>query len=431
MIEEIKNNLDTEVLMIKELFKLEQLIPTASNDEKRMIPRVIESVQKRLKILNNSTGDLIKAASLATKLPGKETKLEIEKIEFNNSGAKVAVRSRDKDRYLKELDLSEELIRRMKRRATIIEERDGEFKSANFFAKISNNLFLKTSNKLLDKGYFKNMNIDLRKGNILVLTATYISMMLFSILIAVLSGFGLAAFFFFFKATITSPFIAFNDGEVFRRIGISVAIFFGVPLLTFAGFYFYPGTERKSLTRRIESELPFVVIHMGSISGSGIEPTQIFKIVGLHRDYKYTKVEIRKLINQVNVYGYDLITALKNIARLTPSSKLAELFNGLATTISSGGDLKIFFEKRAESLLLSYKLEREKFIRVAETFMDIYISVVIATPMILLILLVMISVTGVNVGGFGIGTMTFLIVFSVAMVNVIFLWLLSLKQPAY
>ncbi len=431
MIEEIKDNLATELLMVKELFKLVEWLQTATVDERKMIPLVMESIQKRLKILNTSVGDLLTVASPLRKLPGKDSDLGVEKVAFKNSGMRVAVRSRDKQKYLQELDLSEQLLKRLKRRSVVIDQEDGVFKSANFFAQISNNLFLKKSNALLDKGYFKNLNIDLRKGNILVLTATYVSMMLLSIGIAFIAGLILAAFFFYFKLGLTGSFIAFQEGNVIKRLGISLLIFIITPLATFAGFYFYPSMERKSLSRQIDGELPFVVIHMGSISGSGIEPTQIFKIVGLHKDYKHTRGEIRKLINQVNVYGYDLISALKNIARLTPSVRLAELFNGLSTTISSGGDLKTFFEKRAESLLLSYRLERERFTKVAETFMDIYISVVIATPMILLLLLVMVSVSGVNIGGFSIGFMTFMIVFSVAFVNVIFLWLLSLKQPSY
>ncbi len=135
-------------------------------------------------------------------------------------------------------------------------------------------------------------------------------------------------------------------------------------------------------------------------------------------------------MNQINVYGYDLVTALQNIARLSPSPRFSELLSGLSTAISSGGDLKTFFEKRAETLLLNYRLERERFTKVAETFMDIYISVVIATPMILLLLLVMISVSGVQIG-FTLNQLTLLIIFTVAMINVVFLWVLSMRQPSY
>ena len=114
----------------------------------------------------------------------------------------------------------------------------------------------------------------------------------------------------------------------------------------------------------------------------------------------------------------------------TPSGKLSELLNGMSVTITSGGDIKTFFEKRAESLLLQYRLEREKFAKTAETFMDIYISVVIAAPMILLMLLVMMAVSGLQ-SGFSINQMTIAIIGIVAIVNIVFLTFLHLNQPEY
>jgi flagellar protein FlaJ len=130
------------------------------------------------------------------------------------------------------------------------------------------------------------------------------------------------------------------------------------------------------------------------------------------------------------VYGYDLVTALTNVAKATPSQKLAELFNGLASTIHTGGELKGFLDKRSETLLQDYKLEREKFTKVAETFMDIYISVVIAMPMILMLVLVIMSVSGINIG-LSPMTMAVGIVFLIAVVNFIFMGVLQAKQPAY
>lgn len=431
MIEEINNNIAIELQMAREMITFIGRLEHASLDEKKMLPYIITSIQNRAKLLNASVGDMLRALTLAQPLSGKEKEPTVEKLEFSNGGSQVAIRTKDKERYLQELNLSRNLLKRLRRHSLVKEEEEGEYKAANAYAQLSNHVFFNVSNKLLEKGYFKNLNIDLRKGNILVLTATYLSMMFFSTILAILIGVAAAVFMFFFSVSPAFPFIAAQTGEVLARLQTSLWFLIVPPLVTMAGFYFYPGMERKSLARQIDSELPFVVIHMGSISGSGIEPTQIFKIVGLNKDYKHTRGEIRKLLNQVNVYGYDLITSLKNVARLTPSTRLAELFNGLSTTISSGGDLKIFFEKRADSLLLNYRLERERFTKIAETFMDIYISVVIATPMILLLLLVMISVSGVNIGNLSLGAMTFIIIFLVAFVNVIFLWLLSVKQPAY
>ena len=171
---------------------------------------------------------------------------------------------------------------------------------------------------------------------------------------------------------------------------------------------------------------------MSAISGSGIQPSEIFRIIGLSREYPYLRKEIRKVINQINLYGYDLVTALNNSSSVTPSEKLAELFSGLSTTITSGGDLSKFFEKRSETLLAEYRLTREKYVKTAETFMDIYISVVIAAPMILMLLFVMLSIGDFGSGlGLTIGRLTFFVIAILTLINTVFLTFLHLNQPTY
>ena len=139
--------------------------------------------------------------------------------------------------------------------------------------------------------------------------------------------------------------------------------------------------------------------------------------------------EFNKLLNKINIYGYDLVSVLRNVAFNSPSAKLAELFNGMATTITSGGDLANFFEKRAESLLFDHRLEREKYTKTAETFMDIYISVVVAAPMILMLLLMMMQISGLGVS-LSPTALSLIMVLGVTVINIFFLTFLHLKQPS-
>ena len=205
-------------------------------------------------------------------------------------------------------------------------------------------------------------------------------------------------------------------------------ILFVVPIGTFLIMYIYPSLEKSYTENKINQELPFATIHMSSISGSMVEPSKIFSIIVSTKEYPFLQKEFIKLINQINVYGYDLVTALRNVAFNSPSSKLTELLNGLATTINSGGDLQNFFEKRSQTLLFDYRIEREKYTKTAETFMDIYISVVIAAPMILMLLLIMMKVSGLGIS-LSTSMITLIIILGVSMVNILFLTFLQLKQP--
>ena len=204
---------------------------------------------------------------------------------------------------------------------------------------------------------------------------------------------------------------------------------FGFAGLALSAFYLYPASEASSVQKKISGELPFATIHMAAIAGSNIEPTKIFKIIATSTEYPNIGKEIRKVLTQVEVYGYDLITSLKNVASRTSNKKLAELFSGLATNIATGGALKTYLEKKSENFLLDYKLERQKYSDLAGTFMDVYISILIAAPLVLMMMFIVMNVAGLGVGGLSITTLLSLSIIGIVIVNIIFMVVLNMKQP--
>ena len=143
-----------------------------------------------------------------------------------------------------------------------------------------------------------------------------------------------------------------------------------------------------------------------------------------------SREEFEKVVNYINVYGYDVTNALKLAAQKTSSEGMKELFDGLANAITSGTSLGNFLDKRAETLLLDYKLEREKYTKLAETFMNLYISIVIAAPLVLMLTLFLMSLGGLGID-ISMDLISLLIVFIVAFINIIFIIFLDIKQPTY
>ena len=107
------------------------------------------------------------------------------------------------------------------------------------------------------------------------------------------------------------------------------------------------------------------------------------------------------------------------------------MLNGLAVTIASGGEMSQYLNKHAEDMLFDYKLEREKENKLAETFMDIYISIAIAAPMIFLMIFVIMGSTGFlgNFLNLTTKTLSFILILVIIMLNVFFMVFLKLKQP--
>ena len=300
-------------------------------------------------------------------------------------------------------------------------------KSASSYVGLANRLFSKTSLSLLNQGWFSSIGRDLEKANMDFLTKSYVSVIFLTTIISVFVGIFVTAFFMFFNIVSTSPFITPVTENPSVRFLKVFWILFAIPISTFAFSYLYPSLEKKSLGSKIDQELPFATINMAAISGSLINPTRIFGIIMSTKEYPSLEKEFAKIINGINVLGQDLVTSLRDNAFSSPSKKLNELFNGLATTISSGGDLPKFFDERAKSLLFEYKLDREKSIRAAETFMDIYISVVIAAPMILMLLLIIIQISGIGIS-LSTSAITLLIILAVVIINIMFLTFLHVRQ---
>ena len=302
-------------------------------------------------------------------------------------------------------------------------------KSPRRYLKMSNRFFSDISAQLAKKSAFRNLKRDLVRANLQMIPEASISVILFTTLLSAIAGFLVFAFFLFFNLGLELPIITFVKESLGIRLLKVLWIIFLVPLGTFFIMFSYPSLEKKSNENKINAEIPFATIHMSAISGSLADPTKIFSIIISTNEYPAISREFTKLLNQINLYGYDLVNSLRDLSFNTASSKLSELLNGLSTTITSGGDISNFFSKRAESLMFDYKIDKEKRTKSAETFMDIYISVVIAAPMILMLLLMMMKVSGLGIS-LSPSAISLVIVLGVTMINIGFLTFLHLKQPA-
>ena len=300
-------------------------------------------------------------------------------------------------------------------------------KKASAYVAMANKLFANYSLNLIKKGHFRTLGRELAKAKLHYLPKSYISVILFSTLLSIFFAIFLTFFLMIFNVSVLYPFITLVEQDFVLRFAKVSWLLLAIPLGTYLFAYFYPSMERKSTSNAIDQELPFATIHMSAISGSLLEPSKIFEIIISTAEYPKLQRELVYLMNEMNVFGHDIVTALRNVAFKSPSKKLTELFNGLATTITAGGNLPVFFDKRAESYLFDYRLEREKSAKAAETFMDIYISVVIAAPMILMLLLMMMKISGFGIP-MSTSTITLIMILGVTVVNIGFLAFLSFRN---
>jgi len=429
MIDELRTNIAQALSLLRTIQSYLRLREQGDKAQQRLLEQGIEASRLQLQLLIKSIPTLLAELPTAQPLPSAKVASSSTLQTVETATQAVVLKKENTAEYLQTLQVNEDTLNRLKNAGQpIVLPSASNYERSRGYLKISQQLFGNMSRSLIQKGYYRILALTLRKSNMGILFENYISLLLFSTVLAFCGGIVLYLFFIFMSLSLSPPFITAVTENIGGRALVLSWIPFLTAVLTYLAVIYYPGTEQGGATTQIERELPFAVIHMSAISGSGIEPSNIFKIIAESKEYPYLSKEMRKIINQMNVYGYDLVASLNVVSQNTPSQKLADLFAGLSATITSGGGLSTFFAKRAETLLLDYRLEREKFTKTAETFMDLYITLVIAAPMILLLVIIMLQLSNFSFG-VGPGLLTFLIIGVIALLNVVFLSLLQLKQP--
>ncbi len=282
----------------------------------------------------------------------------------------------------------------------------------------------KTANKFMKKfaerfihnypNFFKLMFGHFRMVEMEILSRSYVSMILFFTLIS------FPGIFLFF--------LALNFAFHLNILIILLIAFFGM-IITFVGHYFYPASLISGKSKKIKLEYPFALVHMSAVAGSGANPISIFELIADSDDYVELRKEVKKIMNYVNLFGYNLTNAMRNVAATTPSSDLKELLNGMISTIETGGDLKGYLKEKAEDALNTYKLDRKKQVEALATYSEIYTAILIASPLLLLVTLAIINSIGGGFGGLSVVTIAWIgILGALPLLNVGFMFFITSSQ---
>ncbi len=288
-------------------------------------------------------------------------------------------------------------------------------------AAIANISVKRISAELLDTFpvFFKNFYNNLRSANIRMLSNTYINLMVL---------FTIASFVISFIASTIVFYILYNPLYLTLVKGLGVGLI--AAITSFLFFYLYPKLEVRSRTRSIKANMPFAVNHMAAVAASGSPPITIFKLIANTREYEEVSKEFERIVDYIEVFGFDLSTAIKSVAATTPSPQFKEMLEGLVSAIESGADIKTFLREKSEEAMNAYRLELQKYTETLATYSDIYTGVLIAAPLFFVITLTLVNLLGGSIGGFNITTvMLFGTYVLIPLLNVGFLMFLQASQP--
>ena len=306
-------------------------------------------------------------------------------------------------------------------RRVLARRKEIEAYKPSFVGTIANMTIRKTSFYLIDtfSEFFRYLYNALRLANVRMLSNTYVNVMVFVSLASMIVT--LPLFIMFFSGLGNPPAVMIVKSVLLSIIS-GIASFFA--------FYGYPYAKIRQRAREIKTNLPFAINHMAAVAASGVPPVKMFKLIAESKEYGEISVEIEKIVEYVELFGYDFLTALKSVSATSPSEPLKEFFEGMISNIESGSELKIYMNEKSKEALLEYELERQKFTETISTYSDIYTGILIAAPLFFVSALSLVSILGGVVGGIPIDTLIVIGTYVVIpLLNIIFIIFLQLTQP--
>ncbi|MEM1565799.1 MAG: type II secretion system F family protein [Candidatus Bathyarchaeia archaeon] len=267
--------------------------------------------------------------------------------------------------------------------------RNAEFKAENLFSTAYRLVGGKIGPIL---PLFQDLSMHLQRAGIKTNFIAYVSLTVFSAALAALASFACIPCVLFFVFNIPFfPALLFGVGGSLFAVAFSVV-----------GFYVYPVYRADKIKRDIEDELAFATGYMSILASAGVPPEKIFHSLANLPMPLAVSAEAKNIVRDINVFGMDIISALENASKRSPSTLFREMLEGFISTIHSGSSLAAYLREKSKQHMKLKRLSLRKFSDTLSILSEFYVALLVTGPLLLIIMLaVMAMMGGGNLGFLG------------------------------
>jgi flagellar protein FlaJ len=231
----------------------------------------------------------------------------------------------------------------------------------------------------------------------------YVSSMIFFSMIAGVCG--------IIMGLVASQFINIQPASV----GLLLPLIMGLMLsgMTFGVLQIIPAFRVKNRASKLSEEIPHFIGYMSTLATSGLSLEGIFKAIAKEETNEDIVKDARFIVRNIDILGMDLITAIKDLIHRTPVGPYSELLDGAIITVSTGGDLKQYFNATAKVQLEEKKMLLQKTTESLGSVAEIYTILLIVFPLLAVIMLSIMGIMSPSLGGFDLLTLMNILTFGV------------------
>lgn len=268
---------------------------------------------------------------------------------------------------------------------------------------------------------FRDIDSNLRKSSVMISFKAYVGLCILTTLFASVFTLVLVPL-----ILISILRLSFYSSMLF---GIGISLLVGA--FTVIGFYVYPIYRGDNLKRTLEDGLPFTTGYMEILARAGVPPYRIFRSLAQVDAPLAVSREARVITRDVELFGFDVISALEAASKRSPSEKFKELLEGFIATVHSGGKLANYLRARSRQYMKLNRIALRKFSDTLGVLSEFYVTMLVAGPLILVVMLGVMAMLGGNWSGlFNSHFMLYLLTYlGIPVGSIIFLIILDAVSP--
>ena len=197
-------------------------------------------------------------------------------------------------------------------------------------------------------------------------------------------------------------------------------------ILVFAVVYIQPVLTAKGRQSRIDIDLSYAVTYMQALSTT-LTLYNVFRSVYEQHDlYGEVSKEFGMIVRDVELFGDDLVSAMRDLGHSTPSANLKRLMDDLILMFESGGDISAFFASRSAHYREVARNELEMGLKTMEIMAEVYVAAFVAAPIAVIIMTAAETMTGQS----QLSSLMVIFFIGLPLGAAAMIWILSLILPA-
>lgn len=269
---------------------------------------------------------------------------------------------------------------------------------------------------------FRDLHVNLQRAEVRVSFKSYVGLVVLTSLIVSVSVLILTPLVSFFVLGLPLlPSVLF---------GLGFGLFSGA--FTVLAFYFYPIYRADSLKRRLEDELPFTTGYMAILAGAGIPPDRVFRSLAKVEASLAISEEARVVVRDVELFGYDIISALERLSKRTPSERFRQLLEGFIATTHSGGDPVSYLMARSAQYMKLKRISLRRFADTLSVLAEFYVALLVAGSLLMVVMLAVMAMLGGEFGLLDPRLLLYIITYiGIPVGSVIFIIILDAVSPRW